>query len=210
MTREERERQTRKEGIIDAAEKLFREKGFDNSTMDEIADAAEFTKRTVYSYFINKEDLYFAVALRITRYYVSVMLRESGAIKSCAEKIEEAGKSYFMFFQNDPGGFKIISFARTIHNFEKESPHHAEMVKESEKIFEFLAGVIKQGQSEGSVRKDIDPLMTAYYLAASIVSILEMFSVNRPESELFGVNGEKFLEFYFSMILDSIKPAKIL
>ena len=51
--------------------------------------------------------------------------------------------------------------------------------------------------------------MTAYYLAASIVSILEMFSVNRPESELFGVNGEKFLEFYFSMILDSIKPAKI-
>ena len=47
LSRRERERLVRESEIIAAAEKLFIVKGFDNTTMDEIAKAAEFTKRTV-------------------------------------------------------------------------------------------------------------------------------------------------------------------
>ncbi|TVM30593.1 TetR/AcrR family transcriptional regulator [Oceanidesulfovibrio marinus] len=47
----------RRAALIDAAGKLFVEKGYDATTMDEIAAAAGFAKGTLYHYFANKADL---------------------------------------------------------------------------------------------------------------------------------------------------------
>jgi AcrR family transcriptional regulator len=49
------------EGLISAAERLFTERGFHASTVDEIAFEAGYTKGAVYSNFASKEDLFFAV-----------------------------------------------------------------------------------------------------------------------------------------------------
>jgi AcrR family transcriptional regulator len=49
------------EGLISAAERLFTERGFHASTVDEIAFEAGCTKGAVYSNFASKEDLFFAV-----------------------------------------------------------------------------------------------------------------------------------------------------
>jgi AcrR family transcriptional regulator len=43
--------------LIKAAERLFVEKGYEATTMDEIASAAGFAKGTLYHYFTNKADL---------------------------------------------------------------------------------------------------------------------------------------------------------
>ena len=50
LERKEREKLARKIEIVNAAERVFFEKGFENSTMDDIAKEAEFTKKTLYSY----------------------------------------------------------------------------------------------------------------------------------------------------------------
>ena len=60
--RKERERQKRWEDIVAAAEKVFFSKGFVRSTMEEIAEAAELSKGTLYLYFKSKEDLHMVVA----------------------------------------------------------------------------------------------------------------------------------------------------
>lgn len=60
--RKEREKQQRREEIIQAAEKVFFSKGFEKSTMDDIAERAELSKGTLYLYFKSKEDLHMAVA----------------------------------------------------------------------------------------------------------------------------------------------------
>jgi AcrR family transcriptional regulator len=60
LTRVERRERTR-EGLISAAERLFTERGFHASTVDEIALEAGYTKGAVYSNFASKEDLFFAV-----------------------------------------------------------------------------------------------------------------------------------------------------
>jgi TetR/AcrR family transcriptional regulator len=62
QSRRDRERAAREADIIAAAEKLFYTKGFENTSMDEIAKYAEFTKKTIYQYFKSKEDLFYAVA----------------------------------------------------------------------------------------------------------------------------------------------------
>ena len=62
-SRREREKQKRQNDIINAAEKVFFAKGYDNVTMEEIANEAEVNKALLYYYFKNKEALFFAVNL---------------------------------------------------------------------------------------------------------------------------------------------------
>lgn len=62
--RKEREKEHRKEEIVDAAQKVFFEKGLHVATVDEIAEAAELSKGTIYVYYKSKEDLYLAVVMR--------------------------------------------------------------------------------------------------------------------------------------------------
>jgi AcrR family transcriptional regulator len=45
--------------IADTARQLFRERGFDDVTVDEIAQTAEVSKKTIFNYFPTKEDLVF-------------------------------------------------------------------------------------------------------------------------------------------------------
>ncbi|MFW5972544.1 MAG: TetR/AcrR family transcriptional regulator [Bacteroidota bacterium] len=51
LTRKERERQARRDAMLDAARAVFAEKGYARATLDEIAHRAEFGKGTLYNYF---------------------------------------------------------------------------------------------------------------------------------------------------------------
>jgi AcrR family transcriptional regulator len=45
---------------VAAASELFEERGFDRTTVDQIAEAAEISRRTFFRYFADKEELFFA------------------------------------------------------------------------------------------------------------------------------------------------------
>ena len=60
--RKEREKKQRKEQILEAARRLFQERGFLNVTISDIAEAVELSIGSLYLYFKNKEDLYAGLA----------------------------------------------------------------------------------------------------------------------------------------------------
>lgn len=62
--RRERQKIRRREEILDAAERVFGEKGPSAATMDDVAEAAEVSKGTVYLYFESKDDLFVALTHR--------------------------------------------------------------------------------------------------------------------------------------------------
>ncbi len=57
----ERRRQQTREYLIEAAARVFAERGFHGASLDQVAAAAGFTKGAVYSNFKNKEDLFLAL-----------------------------------------------------------------------------------------------------------------------------------------------------
>jgi len=71
-----------KKALIEAAEKLFIEKGYDAATMDEIASTANFAKGTLYHYFSNKEKL---LTVMRKNFEKKVMERIRPAVEECAE-----------------------------------------------------------------------------------------------------------------------------
>lgn len=62
LSRRERERQMRRQAMLEAAQAVFAEKGYANATLDEVAHRAEFGKGTLYNYFEGgKEEILFAI-----------------------------------------------------------------------------------------------------------------------------------------------------
>jgi len=84
----------KKEIIIDTAEKLFLEKDFEKTSMDDISKEAGFTKRTIYQYFISKEDLFYAVAFKGTQQFTSICEEAFKNGKNALEKIRILNKAY--------------------------------------------------------------------------------------------------------------------
>src|SRR5262245_21740850 len=55
----ERKKRATRSAIRDAGMRLFAEQGFAGTTMDQIAEAAEISRATVFTYFPNKEEIVF-------------------------------------------------------------------------------------------------------------------------------------------------------
>ena len=56
--RQAKEREVRKEQILESALNVFKSSGLDATTMDEIAKEADFGKATLYYYFSSKEEIF--------------------------------------------------------------------------------------------------------------------------------------------------------
>jgi len=63
LTRERRKQLTR-DHLLASAERLFIDRGFHGASIDDIAQAAGFTKGAVYTHFKNKEDVFIALTER--------------------------------------------------------------------------------------------------------------------------------------------------
>ncbi len=59
--RRDRDKQRRREDILGAARTLLLERGYEHTTIDDIARSAELAKGTIYLYFQSKEEIYVAI-----------------------------------------------------------------------------------------------------------------------------------------------------
>ncbi|MFW5874783.1 MAG: TetR/AcrR family transcriptional regulator [bacterium] len=94
--RRRREREQRYRTILYAAEKLFAKQGFQNTSMEQIADAAEISVGAVYFYFKNKEDLLIHMMDEIGYLMRSILGNE---FKSSGETIEGFKSAGYAFFE---------------------------------------------------------------------------------------------------------------
>lgn len=72
----EKERQLRKDIIIEAAQKVFGEKTYDKASMQEIAEQAGMAKSSIYTYFPNQEALFVEAAYQGTMRFVNALEKD--------------------------------------------------------------------------------------------------------------------------------------
>jgi AcrR family transcriptional regulator len=126
--RRQREKQHRISSILNAAEKLFAQKGYNQTSIEEIADLAEVSVGTVYIHFKNKEDL------------LIKLIHEIGIIvsKLLWEEFEESDHSIQAF--NNLGQIFLTNFC--LSNPEKNIIFFRESVGQSTEVEEHRKQVI--------------------------------------------------------------------
>ncbi|MCK4662623.1 MAG: TetR/AcrR family transcriptional regulator [Bacteroidales bacterium] len=203
--RKEREKEQRKNDIIDAAEKIFFKKGINNSTMDEVAKEAELSKGTLYLYFKSKEEIHFELKSRALN-ILNKMFKESiSENKTGFENCMEIGKAYVNFVNKYSNYYKVIvhfetndcsvcSFREKCESFFKEdNPLH------------FFIQVIDKGIKDSSIRNDIPAKVLAQTLWAQMTGILQFISTKQKILEFTDVRTEEIVNSQFEIIKNGIR-----
>jgi AcrR family transcriptional regulator len=112
----------RQSEIIEAARKVFAEKGYIAATVDEIAALAALAKGTIYVYFDSKEQIYNAVLENDLDALRSLTLERIAAAETAKEKISayvnarfkycEERRDFFRIMYIEPSGSPVLSKAK--------------------------------------------------------------------------------------------------
>ena len=204
--RKEREKKQRREEIVRAAELVFFAKGFDSSTMDDVAEKAELSKGTLYLYFTSKEELYFAVArnaIHLLRKHTSQAVEGEG---NALEKLGRMGGACIDFSQTHPDHMKAIM---TLEEMEPmalsatTSDVH-EMVYQESTVGSVIQ-LVEQGVEEKLIRADIPALLVAHTLWMTVLSVIRFVTMRPGLIEMLGLSQEQIFASHFQLVLNGIK-----
>jgi len=109
-TWKERQKEQRRDDILDIAEELFFKKGYDDISMRDIAKEGGLGKSTLYFYFDSKEALFFAIVLRGTR-ILSAMIKDAvKKEKTNLKKLSAFKEAYNNFTEKYPGYYWAYNY----------------------------------------------------------------------------------------------------
>ena len=110
----EKKKANTKESLLNAAAQLFSERGFSETTVDQIAEKAEVSKVTFYGYFKAKEDLLTALHNRVLEHALELVNapeeRKLGSVHTLNRLIEAMGK----WTEDNVELFKVLLTEKTI------------------------------------------------------------------------------------------------
>jgi TetR/AcrR family transcriptional regulator len=174
--RKQREKLRRQEAIIDAAEQVILERGFEAATMDEIADKAELSKGTLYLYFKNKTALYLAICLRGSQKLNSRFVKVLSMDKPGIELIRILGETYLNFVRENPIYFHAFSYYESIQDQDFLNKNKMAQLCEdnSREAMAYITRTLQIGMQDGTIDDRYDPKELAVMIWASSRGIVQV------------------------------------
>ena len=108
--RRELEKERRRTDILNTAEQLFFSKGFENVSLNDIAKELQLGRSTLYLYFENKEELFFAIVLRGALILHKLIKEEVKDADTAIEKLAAFRKAYYFFASEYPDHLKSYNY----------------------------------------------------------------------------------------------------
>ncbi len=171
--RRERERIARREAILDAAQQLTAEVGYQALRMDAVAEAAELSKGTIYLYFANKEALCAGVASRLIDELLPVLEARLAKTASGLDAVRQVLQTYFDFTREHPHHFRFaVSWLSSGERMDDSTESFQRYRERVGRVLQHAVVAIERGKADGSVRADVDPLPQALQLWSSMLGVI--------------------------------------
>ena len=206
-SRQERERLLLIETVTRHAEDLFRQNGYENTTIDVLAENSEYTKRTIYRYFVSKEDLYFAVMFKGHLQLLGVIRDKTQQGQTGHEKIALAYKASFEFFNENGWLFDLIAQLASIKSRRApgELPYFEKYSGCVESIQNEIVALFVMAHNDKSIRTDIDPQRLGF---SSAFVLNGLFHMLRLYGDFFSrhsdMDKEQFVGFTIDILYRSL------
>ncbi len=208
--RKEREKEHRREEILDAAQRVFFDKGLQSSTMDEIAEAAELSKGTLYLYYKSKEDLYLAVMIRGMDLLYEMFSQVTSKVQNPIESIRAILGAYSRFFHQHRSYFRMFHFFQHPEFHRQVSEDMLASCSQSNtRVWALGVDIIRRGVDAGLLRSDISPEEVALLLWSNANAI--MMRIDYEEDywkKSFGIDLSLMLKKSNDLILEAVMTEK--
>ncbi len=173
--RREREREQRRDWILDAATRVFYAKGMDAAKMKDVAEEAQLGKGTLYLYFRTKEELILGVAVR----HQQQLIARFAALQAEATDGADLLRSLVLAYarkMSEPREHLRMAMCRwaTGEPLDMESRGGEAMRQNLRLLFATLCGAVERGKADGSIRAELHTPRTAISLLAAVDGALLM------------------------------------
>jgi TetR/AcrR family transcriptional regulator len=205
--RRQEERDRRRAEILDAAEAVYSEVGWDAVTMDQVARRARLSRALVYVYFKDKADLHLAL---VERALDALRERFATAREGKArgiDEIEAIGQAYLAFAQDVPHYFDACARFEARTTTDGVQPNEAACMAAGHRVHETIIASLNRGVADGSIRADIgDPYLTSIALWAFSHGVVQIAATKSGQMEVEGVPVQRFLDHAIDLALRSLRP----
>lgn len=195
--------QFNRDNILSAAKELFETKGVEQTTMDDIAKYADYSKSTIYVYFKSKEDIYNS----IVEDYTDVLI---GELELCIHDSADFEDSYYRmcdclvnFEEKYPKYYASLMGEEKTTNSRKKAMIRDDKV--GRELTELIKGFLEKGVASRKIRSDIDLQPTVLYVWSAISGIIQVAERKKDElDESLNMNKQQYLRYSFRTFYESL------
>lgn len=192
VSREELHERKRR-ALVSVAAQVFRDKGVQETSMDDIAAELNVSKAAIYYYVKNKQELLFlchSLAFDLGNEALQEAMEKG---KTGAERLEIIIRSYIHKLTSELGGGALMTSDSAL------SPKHLKVIRRRRQEWDqVFRSFVEEGVKEGSLRA-VDPRLIEFFVMGAIRGLHRWYSPQGPKS------GEEIADELVAMVFDGIR-----
>lgn len=207
VERKEREKEMRSECIIDAAERVFFNKGFEHATMNDVAEEAELSKGALYLYFHSKNELCMAILHRSLKSLNKRFKKlKSDNTLTGLEKIFSLAEIFISFSKEHPGHYNsLLSYREHRENCPASGKIFKSAINENININNIIKEIIISGQNDGTINLEVDAKKTSLAIWGNFTGIMPSSILSEKVTNF---TPEEIIRYHFKLIVNAISTRK--
>ncbi|WP_061298907.1 TetR/AcrR family transcriptional regulator [Herbidospora cretacea] len=183
--------------LLSAATRLFADKGFESTSVQEIVAAAGVTKGAMYHYFDSKDDLLHEIYGRVLRMQMDRLRHFADGEGTVAERLHAAAADVINTTVDNLDDSKI--FFRSNHQL---APDTRKIVRaERRRYHERFRDLVLEGQEEGVFRADVPAEMVVDFFFGSVHHLGTWYHPDGP------LTGDEVGRYFADLLLRSLTPS---
>jgi len=207
ISRQEREKIEIEKAILQHAENLFSLNGYINTSMDALAESCEYTKRTIYRYFVCKEDLYFAALLKGHSRLLENIRERIKCGNTGYEKIKLTYDAFFDFYKNSGYLFDLMSEIKSTKTKKDLSvlPYYMKYTDCIRTIYKEVISLFETASCDHSIRTDVGAAELGFSSIFLLNGFIHMLSLCGDSFiDFFSLDKEQFIAFTETLLFQII------
>lgn len=212
--RKSREKEQKKKWIVDCAQDVFFKKGFDGTTIDDIAATAGYSKRSIYLYFRDREELFLAVVERGQELFYAALSHAIATKRADESGLMILGKAFYHFSLSHPEYFSMImAYESRIHPYrDSNNPDDADSPRTGcRKLSDRYGGlVIKAIEEEihsGRLITSLKPVQLMLILWGQVFGVMQIILMRKEGfRETYGITPDALFDEFLAMMTKGLNP----
>jgi AcrR family transcriptional regulator len=189
-------REMRRRALIQAAGRVFGDKGFHNTTLDDIAAALSVTKPALYRYVQNKHEILYECHRMAVEMAESSLEQARQSEHQALDVLREFVAGYIRKMTSELGTCVMLT------EYYSMTAEHNELIQQRRRVVDrALRMLVEQAMAEGSIAPG-DAKLAVFFFMGAINNINRWFSEKGP------VGGEAIAQAFAAHTIECLNPVR--